>query len=156
MTDFDFITEQALKLTAAVVQAGGMATKSFLEDWLIKHNPGLSKVDARYITNQIEFNNRRYNGKVDLAEFPDVEFEGRSNRAVLGKVPESKGHLFFFRRIPDGPIHELFETDEGATYTAPISNVIDIQTGSRSGRWEADGWQKALVLENLKPRKVEI
>jgi len=85
--DFEAITNDAIKLTAAVVRGGGMATKSFIEDWLMAHHYGLSKIDARWITNQIEFNRLEWTGPADLADYPDVKFEGRVNRAVVGLTP---------------------------------------------------------------------
>lgn len=87
--DFEVITQDALRLSAAVVRAGGMATKSFIEDWLQAHNDGISKVDARWITNQIEFNRLEWTGPADLADYPDVELTGRICRAVVG-LPGAK------------------------------------------------------------------
>ena len=87
--DFEKITKDAIRLSAAVVRAGGMATKCFIEDWLQAHNDGLSKVDARWITNQIEFNRLVWNGPADLADYPDVTLKGKVSRAIVG-LPEAK------------------------------------------------------------------
>lgn len=89
MMDFEAITQDAIRLSAAVVRAGGMATKSFVEDWLMAHHDGLSKVDARHITNQIEFNRLEWTGPAALADYPDVELTGRIGRAVVG-LPGAK------------------------------------------------------------------
>ena len=87
--DFETITNEAIRLSAAVVRAGGMATKPFIEDWLQAHHDGLSKVDARHITNQIEFNRLEWSGPAELSDYPDVILKGKVGRAVVG-LPEAK------------------------------------------------------------------
>lgn len=48
-------------------------------------------------------------------------------------MTESKGHLFFF--LDDhGTTHEVYEVGP-AIFRAPLSNVIDIDTGYRIGRF---------------------
>ena len=59
-------------------------------------------------------------------------------------IKRSKGHVGFFTR-PDGTTAELFE-ENGELHTAPVSNVFDLDTGNRHGRWEAP----ARMLDELK------
>ena len=48
---------------------------------------------------------------------------------------KSRGHIGWFHR-PDGQLCELYQAGE-ELFTAPVSNVIDIDTGFRIGRFEA-------------------
>lgn len=63
---------------------------------------------------------------------PPVEQEPPSTTEPI----KSKGHVLFFTR-PDGTKAEVFFKEKGGdVYTAPISDVIDTETGNRFGRFE--------------------
>ena len=81
--DLEKITNQALRLSKAVITAGGMATKPFIEDWLMAHNEGLTKVDARFITNQIEFHNETWPWDADLKDYSNVELKDSGAPAAV-------------------------------------------------------------------------
>jgi len=81
--DLEKIKNQALRLQKAVIAAGGMSTKSFLEDWLMAHNEGLAKVDARYITNHIEFYALVWPEGIDIKEYPDVKLKEKGAPAAV-------------------------------------------------------------------------
>ena len=57
---------------------------------------------------------------------------------------KSKGHVAF-DRFDDGsmawPFDEYFIASNGDLYCAPVSNVIDLDTGNRIGRFEASASQ---------------
>ena len=47
---------------------------------------------------------------------------------------KSKGHIGYYTR-PDNIVCELYKDDNGDLFTAPLSNVIDLDTKNRIGRW---------------------
>jgi hypothetical protein len=63
-------------------------------------------------------------------------------------IQKSVGHIGWFHR-PDGQLCELYE-DGGELFTAPVSNVIDLDTGNRIGRFEAPLHMLTYVKQYLK------
>ncbi len=86
MEHFESLIYQAICVRDAVVDAGGMATKSFMEDYLVFHHPDLSRGDAHDVTNTIEFEQRTltYDDKPTLNEYPEVVLQqGKIGRAMI-------------------------------------------------------------------------
>ena len=48
---------------------------------------------------------------------------------------KSKGHIGFFYNEPQHCDYEFYTMDDGDIHMAPLSNVIDIDTGNRIGRF---------------------
>jgi hypothetical protein len=60
----------------------------------------------------------------------------------------SRGHVAWFNKT-DGAVYELYRIGDDL-YTAPISNVIDMDTQNRIGRYEAPWHTLPFVLDYLK------
>ena len=60
-------------------------------------------------------------------------------------MQKSSGHIGFFVRT-DGTKCELYEEKNGDVYTAPLSNVIDVETGNRIGRYECGKNMKSYIV----------
>jgi len=68
---------------------------------------------------------------------------------------KSKGHVAFFTGT-DGSQYELYKQDNGELYRAPVSNVIDLDTGNRIGRFEATKAQADKAAQQIiKPFTME-
>ena len=66
---------------------------------------------------------------------------------MLNDKQPSAGHLLWFSR-PCGQVCELYRDTDGEIYTAASSNVLDVSTMNRIGRWEGPGrMQDALVAQ---------
>ena len=66
---------------------------------------------------------------------------------------KSRGHVMFFRDPVSGSLCELVNC--GAGYgRAPVSNVLDLDTGSRALRWEGTEHQRDWILSRFRPLEV--
>jgi hypothetical protein len=63
-------------------------------------------------------------------------------------VEKSQGHIGFFKDS-EGRQHELYKTPGGELFRAPVSNVIDLDTKNRIGRWEAPAHMSDRVASRL-------
>ena len=52
----------------------------------------------------------------------------------LDRTKHTKGHIGFSEL--DGQAYEWVEKDDGQVYRCSMSNVVDVVTGYRQGRWE--------------------
>lgn len=62
-------------------------------------------------------------------------------------IEKSKGHLGFVVST-DGTISEVYSYG-GNLHVAPLSNVIDLDSGCRFGRWEGPESFRAYILRML-------
>lgn len=53
----------------------------------------------------------------------------------MSATTKSAGHLLFWRDDASRTTYEYFEAGAGIC-KAPVSNVLDLMTGARAGRWE--------------------
>lgn len=73
----------------------------------------------------------------------------KTKTTKLCDIPKSKGHIAFVPYI--GQVtKEYFETESGDIYSAPITNVIDLDYGMRNGRFEAFKTQKDYILNMIR------
>jgi len=63
--------------------------------------------------------------------------EGLDEAKVTGPWPKSRGHLAFLKGAHSPEPYEFYLDARGELWRAPVSAVIDIDTGYRIGRWEA-------------------
>lgn len=82
---FNALIEQAVRVRDVVVFAGGMATKSFMEDFLMLKFPGLSRYDAHTVTNHIEYENKKssYSNNPTIQEYPEVMLQGKKLKKAV-------------------------------------------------------------------------
>ncbi|MGD9825118.1 LPD38 domain-containing protein, partial [Desulfobacter sp.] len=68
---------------------------------------------------------------------------------VESKIIQSKEHIGFFTRPGTKEQVEVYKDANGEVYTAPVSNVIDVDTGYRIGRFEAPAHLADQAVKNL-------
>ena len=89
--EFDQLILEAIKVRYAVYQAGGMATKSGVEDVLM-HRFGVDRHFAHMVMNHLEYysldSTREWTGEGEvptLADYPEIELVGRVPRISVRK-----------------------------------------------------------------------
>ena len=82
---FNTLVVEAVRVRDAVVFAGGMATKSFMEDFLMLKHSGLSRHDAHTVTNHIEYENKKlsHSSNSTLQEYPEVILQGKKLKKAV-------------------------------------------------------------------------
>lgn len=84
-----WLIKEAVRVRYAVVQAGGMATKSFTEDLLMRRFPTVTRHEAHEILNEIEsqqIDKRTFwtaGNEPKIGEYPEVELVGKVKRATV-------------------------------------------------------------------------
>ena len=89
---FDELVQAAIRIRYAVYQAGGMATKSGVEDVLM-HRYGAERDIAHEVMNHIEYYNldslRWWRGEGDaptMADYPEIVLVGTNKRIFIAEV----------------------------------------------------------------------
>jgi hypothetical protein len=90
--EFDELVQAAIRIRYAVYQAGGMATKSGVEDVLMRRY-GVERDIAHEAMNHIEYfgldSLRRWRGSGDvpaLADYPEIVLVGPNKRIFIAEV----------------------------------------------------------------------